>query len=83
MSKNTSISLGDHFNKFIGTRIEMGRYGSASEVVRAALRLLEEHEARVEALQVALKAGEDSGVSSRSMDDIFNAAQQRYEKLDA
>jgi antitoxin ParD1/3/4 len=75
--------ISDHFNEFIGTRIEMGRYGSASEVVRAALRLLEEHEARVEALQVALKAGEDSGVSSRSMDDIFNAAQQRYEKLDA
>jgi len=82
MSKNTSISLGDHFNEFIGARVEMGRYGSASEVVRAALRLLEEHEAKVEALQVSLKAGMDSGVSNRSTDDIFKAAKKRYESLD-
>ncbi|RVU84388.1 type II toxin-antitoxin system ParD family antitoxin [Leucothrix sargassi] len=83
MSKNTSISLGDHFNEFIGTRIEMGRYGSASEVVRAALRLLEEHEAKIEALQASLKEGMESGVSNRSTDDIFKAAQDRHESLDA
>ena len=61
MARNTSISLGDHFSSFISTQVEDGRYGSASDVVRAGLRLLEEHEAKVTALQNALIAGEQSG----------------------
>ncbi|WP_105432734.1 type II toxin-antitoxin system ParD family antitoxin [Neorhizobium sp. T6_25] len=61
MARNTSISLGDHFASFIDMQVESGRYGSASDVVRAGLRLLEEHEARVKALQDALIAGEESG----------------------
>lgn len=61
MAKNTSISLGDHFEKFISGQIKSGRYGSASEVVRASLRLLEEHEQRIGALQQALIDGEKSG----------------------
>ena len=61
MSKNTSISLGDHFASFIDDQVQAGRYGSASEVIRAGLRLLEEHEAKVRALQEALIAGEESG----------------------
>lgn len=61
MARNTSISLGDHFANFIDTQVESGRYGSASDVVRAGLRLLEEHEARVKGLRDALIAGEESG----------------------
>ncbi len=61
MAKNTSMSLGDHFTSFIHTQVQNGRYGSASDVVRAGLRLLEEHEAKVKALQDALIAGEQSG----------------------
>ena len=61
MARNTSISLGDHFAGFIDTQVQSGRYGSASDVVRAGLRLLEEHEAKVRALQQALIAGEQSG----------------------
>ncbi|WFU10196.1 type II toxin-antitoxin system ParD family antitoxin [Rhizobium sp. CB3090] len=61
MARNTSISLGDHFNAFIDTQVKTGRYGSASDVVRAGLRLLEEHETKVKALQDALIAGEESG----------------------
>lgn len=61
MSKNTSIALGDHFESFVGQRVAEGRYGSVSEVVRAGLRLLEEHETKLEVLRAALIAGEDSG----------------------
>ena len=61
MAKNTSMSLGDHFADFIDTQVQSGRYGSASEVVRAGLRMLEEREAKVRALQEALITGEQSG----------------------
>ena len=61
MAKNTSVSLGDHFADFIDVQVASGRYGSASDVVRAGLRLLEEHEAKVQALQNALLDGEHSG----------------------
>ena len=61
MAKNTSMSLGDHFARFIDGQVQTGRYGSASDVVRAGLRLLEEHEAKVKALQDALITGEQSG----------------------
>ncbi len=61
MTRNTSITLGDHFASFVDAQVQSGRYGSVSDVVRAGLRLLEEHEAKVRALQAALIAGEDSG----------------------
>ncbi len=61
MPRNTSVSLGDHFTTFIDTEVNSGRYGSASEVVRAGLRLLQEHEAKVRALEAALIEGEESG----------------------
>ena len=61
MSKNTSIVLGEHFQSFISEQIEKGRHGSASEVVRAGLRLLEDQEAKLAALRTALKEGSESG----------------------
>jgi antitoxin ParD1/3/4 len=59
--RNTSVSLGQHFTSFIDSQVQGGRYGSASDVVRAGLRLLEEHESKVKALQDALNAGLESG----------------------
>ncbi|MCX6245135.1 MAG: type II toxin-antitoxin system ParD family antitoxin [Bacteroidetes bacterium] len=63
MSKNTSISLGDHFESFISKKVGSGRYHSASEVIRDGLRLLEQEERKVEAIKSALELGEKSGIS--------------------
>ena len=61
MSKNTSVSLGPHFADFIEAKIAEGRYQSASDVIRAALRLLEQEEAKLEALRAAIAEGDQSG----------------------
>jgi antitoxin ParD1/3/4 len=61
MAKNTSITLGDHFHSFVEKQVGSGRFASASEVVRAGLRLLEEQEMKIEALREALIEGEESG----------------------
>lgn len=61
MNRNTSVSLGTHFVSFIDSQVQGGRYGTASDVIRAGLRLLEEHEFKVKALQDALRAGLESG----------------------
>ncbi|MEF8738540.1 MAG: type II toxin-antitoxin system ParD family antitoxin [Candidatus Accumulibacter necessarius] len=61
MPRNTSVTLGEHFEGFIAQQIDAGRFESKSEVVRAAMRLLEEHEQKVSALRQALVEGETSG----------------------
>ena len=60
MARNTSILLGEYFEKFIDTEVSSGRYTSASEVVRTALRLLETEEEKKKNLVTALKKGEKS-----------------------
>ena len=71
--RNTSVSLGEYFTNFIDTQVQAGRYGSASDVVRAGLRLLEEHDLKLKALQGALKAGEESGEPASFDSDAFLA----------
>ena len=71
MQKNTSVTLGKHFEEFIALQIQEGRFSSASEAVRAGLRLLEEREMRIAALRQALKEGEESGFVDYSMSDLI------------
>lgn len=61
MAHNTSVLLGDHFEQFIAKEVASGRYSSASEVIRTALRLLETEEQKKNVLIDALRAGEESG----------------------
>ncbi|REG90963.1 type II toxin-antitoxin system ParD family antitoxin [Algoriphagus antarcticus] len=61
MAKNTSILLGDYFDTFITEQVNSGRFSSASEVVRAALRVFEHEETKKSVLISALKKGEESG----------------------
>ena len=65
MAKNTSIVLGEYFEKFINNQVKSGRYASASEVVRTALRLFEQEETKKNTLINALKSGEKSGFVSK------------------
>ena len=63
MGKNTSIALGDHFAEFLAAQVATGRYGSASEVIRAGLRLLEEREAKLAELRAEIDKGDASGIA--------------------
>ena len=63
MDRNTSISIGDYFDRFIKSRISTGRYKNASEVVRAGLRLLEEEENKIMALRASIQEGIESGIA--------------------
>ena len=71
MAKNTSITLGDHFDSFITGQVKSGRFGSASEVIRAALRLLENTETKLETLRHMLAEGEQSGVADYNYDEFM------------
>lgn len=72
MQKNTSVSLGPHFENFIAQQVAAGRYGSASEAVRAGLRLLEEQEVKLATLRQALKDGEESGKADYSLKGLLD-----------
>jgi len=76
MARNTSVSLGDHFAGFVDEQVASGRYGSASDVLRAGLRLLEDRESRLDALRSALIEGERSGRSTPLDIERFLAAKR-------
>ena len=61
--KTTSVALGTYFEDFIKSKISQGRFNNASEVIRAALRLLEENEQQVAQLSVAVNTGLESGIA--------------------
>lgn len=77
MAKNTSILLGDHFESFIQEEIASGRFTSASEVVRTALRLLEVQEEKIKQLRREIEIGEESGFVSNYDPEAHLAELQR------
>lgn len=73
---NTSLTLGEHWEVFIRNEVASGRYGSASEVVRDALRTLEERKAKLHALRAHLAEGAAQAARGefvdQSLDDMLN-----------
>jgi antitoxin ParD1/3/4 len=71
MAKNTSVTLGDHFDQLINQQLNTGRYGSASEIVRAGLRVLEDQEAKILNIRNMLIQAEQSGVADYSYENLL------------
>jgi antitoxin ParD1/3/4 len=71
MPKNTSVTIGAHYEKFISQQVAQGHFGSASEAIRAGLRLLEEREAKLSLLRRALVEGEESGTADYSLEGLL------------
>jgi antitoxin ParD1/3/4 len=78
MPSTTSVTIGAPLDDFVGKLIASGRYGSTSEVVRSALRLLERQESQTAALKSAVEAGERSGESELSLHDIAAQVKQKH-----
>ena len=75
MPKNTSVTLGDHFDNFVAEQVQSGRYGSASEVIRAGLRKLEDDEQKLATLRKLVAEGQESGVAQYS----YSALMQEFD----
>jgi antitoxin ParD1/3/4 len=75
-----SFALGEHFERLIDEQVRSGRYGNASEVVRAGLRLLEEREARVARLREAIAEGRRSGAAG-PIGETLDRLEARYRAM--
>lgn len=80
----SSYAVGEHFERFIRQQVDGGRYASASEVVRDALRLLEQQEQRrvasIEALRAEVKKGLASGRGG-SAEEVLGRLERKYARL--
>ena len=78
MPRNTSVTLGQHFDSFVDSKVKEGRYGSTSETIRAGLRLLEERESKLDQIRQVLAKGEEQlnlgqGIDGDTfMNDLIN-----------
>lgn len=76
------MTLGDHYSQFVADQITSGKYETASEVMRAGLRLLEERDAQLTALNAALQAGEESGLKEFNLRSFLDRAKEQRGRLD-
>lgn len=60
MSTNKSYALGPHYEMFIASQVQTGRFNNASEVVRAGLRMLEDYETRMKELRALIDEGDNA-----------------------
>jgi antitoxin ParD1/3/4 len=79
----SSYTLGQHFEAFIQAQLASGRYNDASEVLRDALRLMEERERRLAAVDAALERGLADIEAGRvhDADDVFDELEERYDRM--
>ena len=73
-----SITVTDHQEKWIKAQVESGQYGNDSEYFRDLLRRDEEQNAKFQALKAAIQEGLDSGVSDKTVLDVWREAEERY-----
>jgi antitoxin ParD1/3/4 len=73
MQKNTSVTLGPHYENFVAQQVSRGRFGTKSEAIRAALQLLEEREMKLSLLRRALVEGEESGTANYSLKSLIHS----------
>lgn len=78
MARTTSVTIGPQLDDFVSKLLESGRYGSTSEVMRSALRLLERQENQMAALRQAVAAGEQSGESDLTLSQIADRVKQKH-----
>lgn len=83
MAKNTSVTLGPHYEEFIAQMVASGRYATSSEVIRAGLRMIEDYERRLEVLRSEIQKGEESGLVEDFDFDEFIETMKRGDDVPA
>ena len=83
MSGGTTVSLGYHFETFVKSMLENGRYNSASELVRDGLRMVEARERRLAKLDVAIERGHAEAAAGlgASAAEVFDRLETKYTKM--
>jgi antitoxin ParD1/3/4 len=78
----SSYTLGKHFESFVRSQLASGRYGNASEVLRDALRLMEDRERQMASLDAAIERGMADIEAGRThaAEDVFDELKARYAK---
>lgn len=79
MSRTTSVTLGEPLNNFINEMVASGRYGSTSEVIRTALRMLEEKEQYLAQLRQAIDEGNASGYAKESIEEMMARVRAEFD----
>ncbi len=72
-----NVSLPDPMKEWVEAQIESGKYSGSSDYVRDLIRRDQEYQEKLEALKGAIKEGLDSGVSDRTLDDIWAEVKKR------